>query len=186
MALHPVAPPPEVLATYQESLRDYGMPAQNETSLYHLPVGALGLEDLANGAGLEQSAPSGCRFVASWPNGVWTSCEMTNPSLYGLAKFRNFVTGDSVAGVLRRIEEAQRLPAVQAADYTLHFLSAPGILFEGLHLVCEGQGSDFVLPTASSYPELPETAVLNASDFLAAASALASARLAYKTEELSS
>jgi hypothetical protein len=186
MALHPVTPPPKVLDTYQESLGDYGMPAQKEVSLYHLPVGALGLEELANGGGLEHVAPSGCRFVASWSNGVCTSCEMTNPSLYGLARFRNFVTGGSAAGVLRRIEEAERLPAVQKRNYALHFLSVPDILFEGLHLVCEGQGSDFILPTASSYPELPETAVLNASDFLAAASHLARARRAHGTAELSS
>jgi hypothetical protein len=186
MALHPVTPPPEVLDTYQESLRDYGMPYQKEVSLYHLPVGALGLEDLASGGGLEHVAPSGCRFVASWPNGLCTSCEMTNPSLYGMAKFRNFVTGDSAAGVLRRIEEAERLPDVQTRDYALHFLSVPDILFEGLHLSCEGQGSDFVLPTASSHPELPETAVLKASDFMAAASRVASARLAFERAELSS
>ena len=87
MALHPVTPPPQVLDTYQESLRDYGMPAEKEISLFHLPVGTLAIEELANGSGLEQVEPSGCRFVASWPNGIYTSSEMTNPSLYGLAKF---------------------------------------------------------------------------------------------------
>jgi len=186
MALQPVTPPPQVLATYQASLLDFGMPAVKEVSLYHLPVGALALDDLASGATLAQVRASGCRFVARWPNGDTTSAEMTNPSLYGLAKFRNFVTGDPPAVVLQRIAEAAGLPQVQATDSDLHFLSAPGILFEGLHLISDGQASDLVLPTASWYTELPVTAVLNAADFLTVASALARARLAYGAAELSS
>ncbi len=186
MALHLIPPPPEVMDTYQESLRDFGMPDATGAALYHLPVGVLGLEDLAEGASLKQAASSGCRFVAQWPNGIWASCEMTDPSLYGQAQFRNLVTGDSARGILQRIEEAQHLPAIGTADYSLQFLTAPGIFFEGLHLVCEGTGNDLVLPTSSMNPELPETAVLSAAEFLTAASALARARLAYGAAELSS
>jgi serine/threonine protein kinase len=145
-------------------------------SVFHLPVGTLGLEDLQSGALLDHVLASGCRIIAWWPDDSRASCEMTNPTVYGRATFRNIVTGDSVNTLWARIEEAQSLEAVKAADYDLHFLSVPGIYIEALHLVHQGQGPDLILPVASSYPELPTDAVLEAGAFLAAACAIASDR----------
>ncbi len=176
MALQFVPPPPAVQSTYEESVLDFMGPHDPEVTQYHLPVGTLGLTELRNGATLDQVLDSGCRIVAVWPDGSSTSCEMTNPSLYGLARFRNFATGDLVATICARIAEAQGLDAAQARDYELHFLGVPGIYFEALHLVCQGPGSDLILPVASSHAELPTSAVLAAEDFLTAARAIASAR----------
>jgi hypothetical protein len=111
-------------------------------SVFHLPVGTLGLEDLQSGALLDHVLASGCRIIAWWPDDSRASCEMTNPTVYGRATFRNIVTGDSVNTLWARIEEAQSLEAVKAADYELHFLSVPGIYIEALHLV-QGAGTRF-------------------------------------------
>jgi hypothetical protein len=176
MALQLVPASPEVQNTYQEALLDFMGPHDAEVSLVHLPVGTLGQEDLQSGAMLDQVLASGCRILSLWPDGSLTSCEMTNPTLYGRAKFRNIVTGDPVSTPWARIEEAQSLEAVKTGDYELHFLSVPGIYFEALHLVSQGQGTDLILPVASSYSELSMDAVLKADAFLTAARAIASDR----------
>jgi len=178
MPLRLVPPPPEVWDTYEKSLPDFMGPHPPEVDLYHLPVATLGLQDLQRGATLADVLPSGCRLIARWPDGSLTSCEMTNPTLYGLARFRNFVTGEPVAIPCARIAEAQHLDVMQTADYELRFLGIPSIYFEGLHLVHLGQGTDLILPVASIYPELPTDAVLQAAAFLDAARAIANARSA--------
>lgn len=176
MAMQLVPAPPDVQNTYEDALLDFMGPHDPEVRVFHLPVGTLGLEDLQGGAILDHVLASGCRIIAWWPDDSRTSCEMTNPTVYGQATFRNIVTGDSVNTLWARIEEADRLDAVKAADYELHFLSVPGIYFEGLHLVHQGQGPDLILPVASSYPELPTDAVLEADAFFAAARVIASDR----------
>jgi hypothetical protein len=199
MALQFVLPPPAVLSTYRESLVDF-LPAlagfldsgiqDGETLLgkaeslgwnlkvqfYHLPVGTLGLEELAKGATLKDVVLSGWRFYASWPDGSVNSCEMTEPTIDGQAVFRNYAKGDPVASSFARIEEAQGLDAVKAADFELHFLGVPGIHLEALHLV--SPNGDLVLPVLSFDSQLPTNAVLDAATFIAAAQAIASARLA--------
>jgi hypothetical protein len=178
MAVQFVSPPPAVLSSYQQSLVDFLGPHDPEILLYHLPVGTLGLAELANGATLADIVPTGWRMFASWPDGTWTSCEMTNPTLYAQAEFRNFVQGDFAALAFARIIAAQALEALQSVDYQLQFLSVPGIYLEALHLVCQGQGIDLILPVLSFDPQLGTGAVFNASDFLATARAIATARVA--------
>ena len=178
MPLQFVSPPPEVWGTYQQSLLDLLGPRDAEVKLYHLPVGTLDLTALANGATLHDVVPSGCRFLATWPDGTVTSCEMTDPTLYGQAQFRNFVQGDSVLTVFARIAEAVGLAPVQTADVELHFLSIPGIHLEALHLVCSGPDSDLVMPVLSEDAQLATDVVLDATTFLALARAIASARIA--------
>lgn len=186
MALVSIPPSPVVLETYRESLRDRGMPDGEETTLIHLPVGVLALDGLAAGATLRDLARAGCRFVAGWRDGSWTSCEMTDESQYGSAKFRNFATGEAAERVAQRIAEAKLLPEVRHGDYLLHFLSAPGILCEGLHLVRQGAGADLVLLTRSLSAALPEDEVLDDTRFVTAAAALAGARLAHRQSKLRS
>jgi len=178
MPLQFVPPPPEVWSTYQQSLLDFLGPRDAEVKLYHLPVGTLDLAALANGATLHDVVPSGCRFLAAWPDGTVTSCEMTDATLYGQAQFRNFVQGDSVVTAFARIAEAVGLAPVQTADVALHFLSIPGIHLEALHLVGTGPDSDLVMPVLSADSQLATDVVLDAATFLAQARAIASARLA--------
>jgi hypothetical protein len=176
MALDFVQPPPSVLETYEQSLLDFVGPHPPITQLYHLPVGTLGLEELAAGARLDAVVASGCRILAYWPEATWISSEMTNPTLYGNALFRNFTSGETVEAVFKRIEEAQALDVLRSEEYELHFLSIPGIYLEALHLVCEGKGSDIVLPLVSIDPQLGVDAVLDEAAFLAVASPSAAVR----------
>jgi hypothetical protein len=182
-----VPTPPPVYSTYQQSLLDFMGPQPPAVQLYHLPVGTLGLAELAAGATLDDVVASGCRILASWPDGTWASCEMTNPSLYGNAQFRNFTTGEVVEGAFARIAQAQGLDAIENEDYDLHFLSVPGIYLEALHLVSKGKGSDLVMPLVSIDPQLGFDAVCDEATFLAIArpSALARVQLT-STDPLSS
>ncbi|HXB75752.1 MAG TPA: hypothetical protein VNY05_46400 [Candidatus Acidoferrales bacterium] len=182
-----VPPPPHVLSTYQQSLLDFMGPHAPAVQTYHLPVGTLGLAELAAGATLHDVVPSGCRFLASWADATWTSSEMTDPTLYGNAQFRNFTTGESVAVAFARIAQAQGLDAMQSQDYELHFLSVPGIYLEALHLVSQGTGSDLVLPLLSIDPQLGPDAVCDEATFLAVARASAAVRVKMtSTDPLSS
>jgi hypothetical protein len=178
MPLEFVPPPADVWSTYQQSLLDFLGPREPEAKLYHLPVGTLDLAALVNGATLQDVVPSGCRFYAAWPDGSVTSCEMTDPTVYRKAEFRNFVQGDSVLTAFARIAEAVDLPAVQPANLELHLLCIPGIQLEALHLVGDGPDTNLVMPVLSWYSELPTDVVLDAATFLAQARAIASARLA--------
>src|SRR3974390_3299420 len=74
MPLEFVPPPAEVLSTYQKSLLDFLGPHDPPAMLHHLPVGALDLTALANGASLQDVVPAGCRFLAAWSDGKVTSC----------------------------------------------------------------------------------------------------------------
>ena len=112
MALHFVSPPPEILSSYQQSLTDFMGPHDAEAKLYHLPVGRLGLPELAKGATLSNVVRSGCRFLAAWPNDRVTSCEMTNPTLYAQGVFRNFVEGDAAVFAFESIQNAQALDQI--------------------------------------------------------------------------
>jgi hypothetical protein len=178
MALKFVQPPPSVLQTYQQSLLDFVGPHPPIAQLYHMPVGTLGLAELAAGARLQNVVASGCRILAYWPDATWTSCEMTNPTLYGNALFRNFMSGAPVEAAFKRIAEAVTLDAVRSGDYELHFLSIPGIYLEALHLVSQAhaQASDIVLPLLSIDPQLGPDSVLDQTAFLTIARPLAAAR----------
>ncbi len=177
MALTLVEPSPQVLQTYQDSLLDFLGPHPPISKLYHLPVGTLALEELAGGADLKSVAPSGCRILAFWPAASWTSCEMTNPSLYGNALFRNFATGEAVESVFQRIEQAQALDAVQSGSYELHLLSVPGIYVEALHLVNQAAGTDILIALLSFDSQLRPGVTLNEADFLVIARGIATARV---------
>jgi hypothetical protein len=180
MALQLVAPLPEVLATYQASLRDFRGPHDPEVLLIHVVVRTLGLAEIAGGAKLSDAVLSGSRFYARWPDGSATSCEMTDPSRDGAAEFRNFVGGDLPLIAIQRIAEAQGLAAVQAQDYSLQFLSAPGIHLEALYLVSLGGPGDLVLPVLSFEPMFAIDTVLEGDAFLKQAGALAAERLAMR------
>ena len=78
---------------------------------------------------------------------------------------------------IERIQEAHGLEEAQAAEFELHFLSIPGIYFEGIHLVSKENASDLVLPVVSLDPSLPTTAVLSAEAFLSKAREIAASRL---------
>jgi hypothetical protein len=184
MALHLVASPPEVLTTYRASLLDFEGPRDPEVLLYHLPVYTLSLADLARGATTGDAARSGCRFYARWTDGSVTSCEMTEPTLYSQAEFRNFAQGVLPLTAFERIAEAQGLAQVQTQDYTLQFLSIPGIHFEGLYLVNSGDAGDLLLPVLSFETIFAIDAVLDAAAFLAPAAALAAARMAMSSDSL--
>jgi hypothetical protein len=177
MALQDVPPRPDVLAVYQHALDDYFGPYKPQGELFHLPVGALGLEQLAKGATLNDVVPSGCKFFAIAPDGTQVACEMTEAGQYGTPKFRNIVEGDPVRAGIQRIQEAHGLEEAQNTEFELHFLSIPGIYFEGLHLVSQGNASDLVLPVLSLDPSLPTTAVLTAEAFLSKAREIAASRL---------
>src|ERR1044071_5885963 len=103
MPVEDVPPPPAVLAVYLAALEDYFGPYEKSGELFHLPVGALSLEQLAKGAALKDVVASGCKFFAVGPDGVEVACEMTEATQYGQAKFRNVVEGDLVHITLRRI-----------------------------------------------------------------------------------
>ena len=192
MPLTFVPPPEQVWRTYHESLTDLVGPHDPEAQFYHVPVGALDIEDVAKGATLADVRSSGCRILAAWGkfvpglDGAITSCELTNPTIYIEAKFRNFVHGDLPAMAFQRIGEAAGLLPVQTGDFELHFLSIPGIQLQALHLVCDGQGSDMILPVLSGDPRLATDAVLEADEFMALARVIASERLALPAEDLSS
>jgi len=187
MPLQFVSAPSSVFSTYQHSMLDFMGPHPPPVQVYHLPVGTLGLAELAAGATLDHVVPTGCRILASWPDGTLTSCEMTNPTLYGNAEFRNFTTGDFVGAAFARIAQAQGLDAMQSQDYELHFLSVPGIYLEALHLVCKGEDGDLVLPLISIDPQLGFDAVCDEATFLAIARASAAARVRMtSTDPLSS
>jgi hypothetical protein len=178
MPLQLVDPSPQVLAVYRSSLFDFGQPDGPEVQLYHLPVGTIGLAELSRGATVADVKASGCRFIAEWGDaaGALTSCEMTDPSLYGHAQFRNYMEGDSLQTPLRRIAEAQGLPQVAAADFELHLLSLPAIQAEALHLVSVSNSGDLVLPILSEYPSLAQDAVLEFSTFATIAQTIATVR----------
>lgn len=177
MPLQDVPPPPNVLAVYQQAINDYFGPYQPKGELFHLPVGTLALEQLAKGATLNDVVPSGCKFFAIGPDGTQIACEMTEAGQYGQTKFRNVVEGDPVQLAIQRIQESHVLKEVQAAEFELHFLSIPGIYFEGLHLRSKAGAIDIVLPVLSVEPAMPTTDVLSAEAFLAKARDIAAARL---------
>ncbi len=177
MPLQFVPPPPSVLSNYQDAILDFLGPHPPEVQLYHIPVGTLGLAELADGATLDLVVPTGCRILASWPDGTWTSCEMTDPTLYGKAVFRNFTTGDVAGAIFARIAQAQALDAVQREEYEVHFLSVPGIYLEALHLVCKGKGGDIVLPLISIDRQSDLDSVSDTATFLASARASAATRV---------
>jgi hypothetical protein len=177
MALQFVSAPELVYANYQESLLDFIGPHAPAAQEYHLPVGALGLAELAAGATLDAVVASGCRMLAMWPDGTWTSCELTDPTLYIKAEFRNITRDSSVGLIFTRIAEAQFLDAVQKADYELHLLSVPGIYLDALHLVSQTRGADIVLPLVSIDPQLGSDTVFDEAAFLTIARACAAARV---------
>jgi hypothetical protein len=121
---------------------------------------------------------SGCRFLAEWGDAArtLTSCEMTDPSLYGNAQFRNYMQGDPLQTLLGRIVEAQGLPEMAAADFELHLLSLPAIQAEGLYLVSQSNSGDLVLPVLSEYPSLAQDAVLEFPTFATIAQKIAAVR----------
>jgi len=178
MALLLVDPPPQVLAVYRASLLDFGQPSGPEARLYHLPVGTIGLAALSKGATAADVRRSGCRILVEWGDaaGTLTSCEMTDPTLYGSAQFRNYVEGDLLQAPLGRIAEAQGLPQMAAADFELHLLSLPAIQAEALHLVSQSNGIDLVLPLLSEYPSLATQGVLDFPAFATIAQTIAAAR----------
>ena len=190
MPLHIVPPPPVVWEVYQESLLDLLGPHDPEIQFYHVEVGILDAESLVNGATLSDIVPSGCRIIAAWGefvpglDGAVTSCELTEPTLYVQAKFRNFVHGDLPTAAFERINEARDLAPVQAGSFELHFLSIPGIQLQALRLINMGQGSDLIMPVLSGDPRLATDAVLEANDFLALARTIATERLAMTTDSL--
>jgi len=178
MALRLVDPSPQVLAVYRSSLLDFGQPDGPEVQLYHLPVGTIALAELNRGATAADVKASGCRFLAEWGDaaGTLTSCEMTDPPLYGNAQFRNYVEGDSLQAPLQRIVEAQGLPQLVAADFELHLLSMPAIQAEALHLVSQQNSGDLVLPILSEDPSLSQDAVLEFATFATVAQMIAASR----------
>lgn len=185
MSLILVAPSAQVLSAYHASLLDFQGPRGTEGELYHLPVGTLGLGELANGATLKDVKPSGCRFLAAWTDGGVTSCEMTQEDLYGNARFRNYVEGDAVMLPLERITQAGELPQAQTADYEVHYLSIPGIQFEGVHLVGQSGAGDLVLPVLSGDERLWGD-VMDAGDFIRVAKGIAGERSGLASSALSS
>src|SRR5436305_2382962 len=144
MPLRDIPPGPEVLSTYEQSLGDYFGPSWSKGELFHVPVGTLGLEQLAKGATLADVVPAGCRFFAVGPDGTEISCEMSDPGAYGQARFRNVVHGDLVRTAFQKIQESHGLSQVQEGEFELRLLNIPGIYFEGLHLVSKGPASDLV------------------------------------------
>ena len=192
MPLLLVEPPELVWKTFGASLADLVGPHSPVVQFYHLPVGALGLQQVAGGATLADAASSGCRILCVFSdplpeiNSTRISCEMTDPTLYVQAKFRNISYGDLVEKTFERINEARDLPAVRDADFELHLLSIPGIQLQALHLVSKGQASDLVLPVLSEDSRLPIDGVLEGNAFLAAAVTIARERMALPRSEQSS
>ena len=177
MPLRDIPPPPELLSIYQQSLSDYFGPSWSKVELFHLPVGTLGLEQLAKGATLADVTSKGCRFFAIGPDGTEISCEMTDAQLYGQPRFRNVVRGDLVRTAFQRIRESHGLPEVQKDEFELRLLNIPGLYFEGLHLATEAPGGDLVLPVFCVDPSLEKSGVLTAEAFLKKARRVAAARL---------
>jgi len=178
MALHLVPPPSATMSAHHESMADFMDPDPLHVEVFHLPVGTLGLSELAAGATLHDVVPAGCRILTKWPGGSTTLCEMGGPTDYEAVELRNFTSGDFAAKVFARIAAAQALDVVGLEDFELHFLSIPGIYLEALHLVCKGKSGDFVLPLISMDPRLGSDAVCGAAEFLAVARASAEARVA--------
>jgi hypothetical protein len=187
-----VQPPPQVWDTHGTALADLVGPHSPVVQFYHLPVGVLGLQQLAAGPKLSDAAQSGCRILCVFKdplpglNSTRTSCEMTNPKMYLLAQFRSISYGNLVETTFERIDEARNLPAVQTADFELHLLSIPGIQLQALHLVSKGQAADLILPVLSADSRLPIDGVLGGNPFLAAAGAIARERLALPRSEQTS
>jgi len=179
-----VKPPEQVWNTHGAALTDLVGPHSPVVQFYHLPVGTLGLQQVAGGAALADAVPSGCRILCIFSdplpgiNSTRTSCEMTDPTLYLQAKFRSISYGDLVETTFERINEALDLPAVRAADFEPHLLSIPGIQLQALHLVSKGQGGDLILPVLSQDSRLPIDGVLEGNPFLAAAMVIARERMA--------
>jgi len=187
-----VEPSEQVWDTHGEALVDWVGPYDPVDQFYHLPVGALCLQRLVDGATLADAEPSGSRILCVFSNplpglgSTRTSCEMTNPTLFGHAKLRSITHSDLVETTFERIEEARDLPAVQDADFEPRLLSIPGIHLQALHLVSAGQGCDLILPVLSQDSRLPVDDVLEGDAFLAAATEIARERMALPRSEQTS
>ena len=172
-----VEPHEQVWNTHGADLADFVGSHIPVVQSYHLPVGALCLQQVADGAALADAQPSGCRILCIFSDplpglhSTRTSCEMTDPTLYVQARLRSVTYGDLVETTFERIDEARDLPAVRAADFEPHLLSIPGLQFLALHLMSKGQGCDLILPVLSEDSRLPTNGVLEGNAFLAAATA---------------
>lgn len=195
MPLQMISASKDLLSLYSQALLDVTGSQCDESKVCHIPCGTLFEEDLLAGAGLEAVVVRGCRvlYLGNWasdgdaksPVSI-TICEIPNATDKMAASLHSFAQGDLAALIYQRINEVQKLAHLKKNAYDLHFLTVPEIQFQALHLVSRCSAEDMVVPVLSGDPRLSIGAVLKASEFLAIARTIATARAKRRRSHLSS
>ena len=180
MALLFIEPMPRVLESYLLGVQDMTGVKPPGDGAIHVPVFTRSLEAVAQGRGVEADEMAGCRFYASYPPPLGTlASEMTNPSVYGKAKFRSLLDGELAEWGWARIPQIAALPEVQAQDYWLKLLSIPSLFVEAFYLWRKDESPGrLVVPIDLLTDAPPPVATQPVEAYLAGLRPFANARLA--------
>lgn len=186
MALLYVEPDPRVLMSFANGLEDLTGSSPPDASAIHVPAWTIKPEAIVNGTGASAEQESGCRFYASYATPPGTvSSEMTHPSDYARAKFRNLLDGELAEWGWTRIHQIAQMPELAKADYELHLLIIPGLFVEAFYLRALAEGAHhLVVPLDLHAETLADPVVQDAEAYLAALQPMALARVAAGNDPL--
>jgi hypothetical protein len=138
-------------------------------------VYSLGLEDLAQGAALDEATLVARRFLVIDGETPIASAEIATPE-YGLAFQAN--EGPYVESTAAAIAQAESDPGLAEGDYEVRVLRIPALYFIGLWLKNEQSERDIVIPLAPAPLPVEAGSKLTAAELLAALAEPARKRLA--------
>ena len=193
MPLKKVAPPPDVLRAFTAGLtslqtagKDPGIASRAVRLLEETapqeehahPVYTLGLNDLAQGKGLDAAEPAGWRVI----RGDQVAGEVTYPAGGGPASMTRMSYGVPVQEISDGADKLEDLPAAQSGDYELRGLEVPGLSLQAFWLHSENDSGDLVVPVRSLTPQLANMSVYPEAEFLNIARGLAETRVQFDDE----
>jgi hypothetical protein len=130
------------------------------------PVYELGLDDLAEGKGLEAARLVAWRYLLIDNNQVRQAAEITEDPRSGGSQF-NALTSGFAAGAEQAFGLAERLPEVQKTAYEVRSLRVPALYVMALWLRDSHGGEDRFIVLPPTFPPFPPLQPYKGSDLLA-------------------
>jgi hypothetical protein len=142
-------------------------------------VFTVGLQDLAEGAGLSAARSTGWRLLSTAPSGSVAAGEVSVPTGGGAPRMAGITEGPAVAEIVTAEDKLNDLPEVQGGDYELHSLDIPSLLIEAFWLKSRSEAGDLVVPIRALIPQLQAMRAYPVADFLEIVKPLAIQRLQF-------
>lgn len=161
MPLHFAVPPPDSVAQLVGSLaRDASgpigltasrssLPPASQTSPH--PVFALGLDDLAAGAGVEAARLVAWRYLLEADGGEWAAAEVYQVD-QGTHRWGALNRGKHVKGTLDELRTASADSRFAGIDYSVQLLRIPALSLGFLWLKAPEGTDDVFIPIAPTFP----------------------------------